>query len=163
MIDHVPCRHATATDMIVIDTWRHDTHKHDRPCSMKASYFNHVAMCTIRQNWHHLFQRMTIACRQRGIRRDTCPRDQSLLEIRKSKLSQPLQYTLRQSLVLIHKWSKVSNDLQGRNSKWACVPYGKKKTPFTPKAKAKLNLQTETIRRPSRQGKIALHHKALEG
>ena len=43
-------------------------------------------------------QRMTIACRQRSTRRETCPRDQSLLQARKSMLSQPLQHFLRRSL-----------------------------------------------------------------
>ena len=54
-------------------------------------------------------KRMTIVCRQRCIRRDICPRDQSQLQTRKSKLSQPLQYTLRQALVLIHNWRNISN------------------------------------------------------
>ena len=58
---------------------------------------------------HHLFQRMTIVIRQRSIRRKICPRDQSLLEILKSKLSQPLQYTLRHSLLLIRNMRKVSD------------------------------------------------------
>ena len=42
-------------------------------------------------------------CRQRCIRRKICPRDQSLLQVRKSKLSQPLPNTLRQLLDMIHK------------------------------------------------------------
>ena len=46
-------------------------------------------------------------CRQRSIRRKICPRDQSLLQVRKSKLSQPLQNFLRQSQVLIHNGRKV--------------------------------------------------------
>ena len=37
-------------------------------------------------------QRMILVCRQRSIRRKICPRDQSLLQERKSKLSQPLQF-----------------------------------------------------------------------
>ena len=57
---------------------------------------------------HHILQRSTIVYRQRSMRQKVCPRDQSRLQIRKSKLSQPLQYTLRQSLVLIHSWRKVS-------------------------------------------------------
>ena len=48
--------------------------------------------------------RMTVVCRQRIIRRKICPRDQSLRQVRdQCKLSQPLQYTLRPSLVLILK------------------------------------------------------------
>ena len=40
---------------------------------------------------HQFLQRMTIVCRQHSMRRETCPRDQSLHPTRKSKLSQPLQ------------------------------------------------------------------------
>ena len=47
--------------------------------------------------------------RQHSIRRETCPRDQSLLQAHKSKLSQSLQFLLRQSLALIHNKRKVSN------------------------------------------------------
>ena len=52
--------------------------------------------------------RMVVVCRQRSIRRKICPRDQSLLQTRKSNLSQPLQYTLRQSLVLTRNTRKVN-------------------------------------------------------
>ena len=53
---------------------------------------------------HHLFQRVTLVCRQRGIRRKICPREQNLRQVRdKSELSQPLQYTQRQPLIPIHK------------------------------------------------------------
>ena len=52
---------------------------------------------------------MIVVCRQRSIRREIGPRDQSQLQIRKSKLSQPLQETLRRSLVLFHNRRKVSN------------------------------------------------------
>ena len=52
---------------------------------------------------------MTIMCRQRSIRRKIRPRDQSQLQIRKSKLSRPLPNTLRQSLDLIHDWRNTSD------------------------------------------------------
>ena len=65
---------------------------------------------TIRQKWwmckmlSSFLQRMTIACRQRSTRRKICPRNQSLRQVRdQCELSQPLQYTLRPSLLLIHK------------------------------------------------------------
>ena len=58
---------------------------------------------------HHISQRMTIVCRQRSIRQKICVRDQSQLQIRKSKLSQPLPNTLRQSLYLIYNRRKISN------------------------------------------------------
>ena len=52
---------------------------------------------------HPSFKRMTIVCRQRGIRRKICPRDQSLRQVRERELSQPLQHKLCPSLVPIHK------------------------------------------------------------
>ena len=55
-----------------------------------------------------LLQRMTIVCRQRSIRRKISLRDQNQLHIRKSKLSQPLQCLLRQSLALFHNKRKVN-------------------------------------------------------
>ena len=61
----------------------------------------HVAMC------HDSEEMMSVPP---SMRRKIFPRDQSLLQIRKSKLSQP-QYTLRQSLGLIHNRRKVSNSL----------------------------------------------------
>ena len=52
---------------------------------------------------------MAVVCRQRSIRRRIYPRDQSLLQVHRSKLSQPLQYRLRPSLALIHVRRKVSD------------------------------------------------------
>ena len=63
-------------------------------------------MCKMQSSF---LQRMTIVCRQRSIRREICPRGQSLLQIRKSKLSQPLQHILRPSLALIHNRRKSNN------------------------------------------------------
>ena len=51
---------------------------------------------------------MTIVCRQRSLRQKICPPDQKQLAIRKSKLSQPLQSVLRQSLALFHNKRKVN-------------------------------------------------------
>ena len=53
---------------------------------------------------------MTIVCRQRSIRRKIGPRDQSLLQVRQTKMSQPLQKILRHSLVLIHFGRNVNNN-----------------------------------------------------
>ena len=53
---------------------------------------------------------MTMVGRQRIIRREICPRDQNQRQVRyQCDLSQPLQYSVRQSLVLIHNRRKISN------------------------------------------------------
>ena len=47
---------------------------------------------------HHILQIMTIVCRQRSTRQKIGDRDQSLREVRKSKLSQSLQYLFTASI-----------------------------------------------------------------
>ena len=53
---------------------------------------------------HHLFHRMTVVCRQRGMRRKICPRDQSLRQVRDQCENEPTTAVHTASMVLIHKW-----------------------------------------------------------
>ena len=71
--------------------------------ALSCAVLPHKTMPVAQTTCHLFFLRITVVCRQRSIGRKICLRDQSLRQVRTDKLSQPLQFSLRPSLVLIHK------------------------------------------------------------